>query len=70
MADIMTNISSWTERQIAARKLSPGARSMTPEAAAEQYNAANALEPGDPDYLVAPILRQAPAASGRTTATE
>lgn len=46
---------SWTERQIAAGVLSPGARGMTPQAAADQYNAANALEPGDRDYLVAPL---------------
>ena len=56
MAD-RTTLSSWTERQIAARILSPGARGMTPQAAAEQYNAANALEPGDADYLVAPPVR-------------
>lgn len=55
--DKVATISSWTERHIAAGVLSPGARSMTPQAAAEQYNAANALEPGDPDYLVAPIRR-------------
>lgn len=64
MADFST-ISSWTERLIAARILSPGARSMTPEAAAEQYNAANALEPGDPDYLVAPVVQ--PMRSSRST---
>lgn len=54
MTDMMDSISSWTERQIAAGTLSPGARGMTPAAAAEQYNAANALEPGDAHYLVAP----------------
>lgn len=54
MTNLPDTISSWTERQIATRKLSPGARGMTPAAAAEQYNAANALEPGDPEYLVAP----------------
>ncbi|WP_179220102.1 antirestriction protein ArdA [Rhodococcus sp. NCIMB 12038] len=35
---------------------------MTPHAAAEQHNAANALEPGDADYLVAPIPVQTPPA--------
>ncbi|PZU04666.1 MAG: hypothetical protein DI630_00690 [Gordonia sp. (in: high G+C Gram-positive bacteria)] len=50
-------VSSWTERQIAAGRLSPGARAMTPADAAEQYNAANALEPGDRDYLVAPTAQ-------------
>lgn len=62
MTDMMDGISSWTERQIAAGTLSPGARGMTPEAAAEQYNAAHALEPGDADYLVATTLRRRPAA--------
>ena len=61
MADIRTRmgdtISSWTERQIAAGVLSPGARSMTPQDAADQHNAANDLEPGHPDYLVAPRRR-------------
>lgn len=57
----MDKVSSWTERQIAAGVLSPGARGMTPQAAAEQRNAANALEPGEADYLVAPIHGQPPA---------
>ena len=53
----MPLISSWTERQIAAGILSPGARGMTPAAAAAQYNEVNALEPGDPGYLEAPPPR-------------
>lgn len=54
MTDMKDAISSWTERHIAAGTLSPGARGMTPEDAADQHNGAHALEPGDPDYLVAP----------------
>ena len=47
----------WIERQIAAGRLSPGARGMNPADAAAQYNEANALSPGDPGYLVAPRRR-------------
>ncbi|UAK37199.1 hypothetical protein K8O93_18820 [Gordonia bronchialis] len=44
----------WIERQIQAHHLSPGARGLTREQAAEQYNAANALDPEDDDYLYTP----------------
>ena len=54
----MTTWSTWTERQIAARVLSPGARGMTPEAAAEQSNRATGLGQSDPDYLYAPSQAQ------------
>ncbi|OBC02712.1 antirestriction protein ArdA [Gordonia sp. 852002-50395_SCH5434458] len=43
---------SWIDQQIAEGVLSPGARGMTPQAAADQYNAANVLVPTDPGYLV------------------
>lgn len=44
----------WVERHIAAGRLSPGARGLTREAAAEQYNSANGLVPSDPDFLYSP----------------
>ncbi len=44
----------WIERHITAGRLSPGARGMSREAAAEQYNEANGLVPSDPDYLYTP----------------
>lgn len=53
-----TRLSSWTERQIAAGRFSPGARGMTPEAAAEQSNRANGLGQEDPDYLYTPSQAQ------------
>lgn len=56
-----TTITTWTEQQIAAGNLSPGARGMAPADAADQHNAANALTPDDPDYLYAPGQAQATA---------
>lgn len=44
----------WIERHIAAGHLSPGARGLTREAAAEQYNEANGLVPSDEDFLYSP----------------
>ncbi len=42
------------EHLIASGRLSPGARSMPLADAIDQYNAANALAPSDPDYLQPP----------------
>ena len=44
----------WIERHIAAGHLSPGARGLTREVAAEQYNSANGLVQSDEDYLYTP----------------
>lgn len=44
----------WIERLIHAGHLAPGARGLTREQAAEQYNAANALDPTDDGYLYTP----------------
>ena len=44
----------WIERQIRSGHLAPGARGLTREQAAEQYNEANALTPEDVDYLYSP----------------
>jgi len=44
----------WIERQIRAGHLAPGARGLTREQAAHQYNEANALDPTDPDFLYTP----------------
>ncbi|MGB3696266.1 MAG: hypothetical protein WBA05_02425 [Gordonia sp. (in: high G+C Gram-positive bacteria)] len=50
--------STWTERQIAAGRLSPGARGMSPTDAADQYNQSNALEPADHGFMYAPAHAQ------------
>lgn len=44
----------WVERHISAGRLSPGARGLTREAAAEQYNEANGLVASDVDFLCTP----------------
>lgn len=44
----------WIERLIQSGHLAPGARGMSREQAAEQHNAANALDPSDDDYLYTP----------------
>lgn len=44
----------WVERHIATGRLSPGARGLTREDAASQYNEANGLIPADVDYLYTP----------------
>ena len=44
----------YREHLIASGHLAPGSRSMSLTAAIEQYNAANALAPADPDYLHPP----------------
>ncbi len=44
----------WVERHIATGQLSPGARGMSREAAAEQHNEANGLIPADVDFLYTP----------------
>lgn len=51
----------WTERQIRAGRLAPGARGLTRCEAAWQHNEANALSPADPDYLYTPGAAQAAA---------
>ena len=52
--DTDTNLSSWTDRQIADGRQAPDARGMTPDDAAAQHNEANALSPEDPDDLYTP----------------
>lgn len=49
----------WIERLIHAGHLAPGARGLTREGAADQYNGANALTPEDADYLYTPGQAQA-----------
>lgn len=44
----------WIERHITAGRLSPGARGMSREDAAEQYNSANGLVQSDVDFLYTP----------------
>ena len=44
----------WIERLIASGHLAPGARNLTRDKAAHQYNQANALDPTDADYLYTP----------------
>lgn len=44
----------WIERQITAGLLAPGARDLTREEAAAQFNAANALDPADHGFLYTP----------------
>ncbi|GAB03903.1 hypothetical protein GII30_14940 [Gordonia amarae] len=51
----------WIERLIQSGHLAPGARGLTREAAARQYNEANALTPEDDDYLYTPGQAQATA---------
>lgn len=56
-----TWLDPWVERQIGAGRLSPGARGLSREDAAAQYNAANALTPADQDFLYTPEQAQAAA---------
>ncbi len=44
----------WIERLITAGHLAPGARDLSRENAAAQYNSANALDPSDDDFLYTP----------------
>ncbi|WP_341257807.1 hypothetical protein [Gordonia malaquae] len=44
----------WIERLITAGQLAPGARGLSREAAAEQYNQANVLTESDHDFLYTP----------------
>ncbi|MEJ9078408.1 hypothetical protein WKY82_08300 [Gordonia malaquae] len=44
----------WIERHIADGRLSPGARGLTREAAAEQYNECNGLVRSDVDFVYTP----------------
>ncbi|MCA9323273.1 MAG: hypothetical protein KDB53_21225 [Planctomycetes bacterium] len=44
----------WVERHIATGQLSPGARGLTREDAASQYNEANGLVRSDEDFLYTP----------------
>ncbi|MGB3605335.1 MAG: hypothetical protein WBA38_17490 [Gordonia sp. (in: high G+C Gram-positive bacteria)] len=50
----MTICDPWVERHIAAGRLSPGARGLTREAAATQYNECNGLVRSDEDHLYTP----------------
>lgn len=54
MTTITTTTDPWIEQRITAGLLAPGARGMTREDVAEQYNEANALSPADDDYLYTP----------------
>lgn len=49
----------WIERQIQAGNLAPGARGLSRDEAAAQYNAANALDSTDPDFIYTPGQAQA-----------
>ncbi|MBS4103068.1 MULTISPECIES: hypothetical protein [Mycobacteriales] len=44
----------WIEKLITAGRLAPGARRLTREEAAHQYNEANALTEADDDFLYTP----------------
>lgn len=44
----------WIERQIQTGNLAPGARGMSRDEAAHQFNSSNALTPSDDDYLYTP----------------
>ena len=44
----------WIERQIRSGHLAPGARGLTRDEAAHQFNEANALDPTDDGYLYTP----------------
>ncbi|GEE00374.1 hypothetical protein nbrc107696_08200 [Gordonia spumicola] len=44
----------WIERLITSGQLAPGARGLSREQAAEQYNGANALTESDHDFLYTP----------------
>lgn len=44
------------EENINARRFSPAARTMPVQKTLDQYNEANALEPGDEEFLVHPDL--------------
>lgn len=58
---ITTATDPWIEAHINAGHLSPGARGLTRDEAAHQYNQSNALDPSDPDYLYTPERAQAAA---------
>ncbi|MGC0363820.1 antirestriction protein [Rhodococcus sp. 27YEA15] len=64
---IMTDTNAWIENLIAAGVLSPGARGMGAQAAADQHNQANALWPDDAGFLVPPAHQTA---ERRPTANE
>ncbi|OBA40796.1 hypothetical protein [Gordonia sp. 852002-51296_SCH5728562-b] len=51
----------WIERLIAAGRLGPGARGMSREDAAHQFNETNALDPADDGFLYTPGQAQATA---------
>lgn len=51
----------WIERQITAARLAPGARGMSREDAAHQFNETNALDPADDGFLYTPGQAQATA---------
>jgi hypothetical protein len=50
----MNTTDAYIEQLIAARILSPGARTMHPQDALDQYNEANGLEGGESGYLIHP----------------
>lgn len=54
----ITATDPWIEAHITAGRLTPGARGMTRDDAATQYNQSNALDPADPDYLYTPESAQ------------
>ena len=51
----------WIERRIRSGGLAPGARGLSREAAAEQYNQVNGLDPSDHDFLYTPGQAQSAA---------
>lgn len=55
---ITTATDLWIEQHIADGRLAPGARGMTRDEAAHQYNEANCLTAADDDYLHAPEQAQ------------
>ncbi|MCZ4652719.1 hypothetical protein O4157_14930 [Gordonia amicalis] len=57
----------WIERQIQAGNLAPGARGLSRDEAAAQYNAANALDSTDPDFIYTPGQAQAVARDALAT---
>lgn len=56
------------EHHIARGDLSPAARTMDPAEVARQFNEANALEPGDVDYMTLPAMPTAAWAERMATA--
>ena len=55
----ITTTDPWIEQHITTGHLSPGARGLTRDDAATQYNQSNALTASDPDFLYTPETAQA-----------